>query len=287
MTTSITESLLSRLLRPRRPDTHKNDYGNAYLVAGSRGMMGAALLSARACMRSGVGLLTVRVPGCGYDIMQLGLPEAKCSTDHRENQHTYIDVPADVDAIAIGPGLGQHTETQRALIDLLERGFSQPGMPDPALVLDADALNILAQHPEALKLLPRDTIITPHVGEARRLLQASGEGNCCQLAMRYGIVVIQKDHVTNIYLPNGDLYRNDEYGNPGMAVGGSGDTLTGILLALRAQGYSARDAAILGVGLHAYAADLAIEEGDESEQSLLPSDITRWLGRAFKAVSAD
>lgn len=281
MNRRITLALMSELLHERKPESHKNDYGEALLVAGSRGMMGAALLSARACMRSGVGLLTVRVPRCGYEIMQLGLPEAKCATDRCEEYHSYIEVPRQTDAIAIGPGLGQHPETQRALESLLRLGIGTPGLPDPGLILDADALNILSLHPEWLELLPEETILTPHVGEAKRLLQATGCGNCFELAMKYHLVVVLKSHVTNIYLPNGNTYRNDEMGNPGMAVGGSGDVLTGILLGLRAQGYSAEEAAVLGVGLHAHAGDLAVNEGKESMESLLPSDIIAWLGRAF------
>lgn len=285
MTRNITEDTLRSWRRERDPESHKNTYGQALLVAGSYGMMGAALLSARACMRSGVGLLTVRVPRCGYEIMQLGLPEAKCSVDHDLERHRYMDIPQGIDAIAIGPGLGLHTDTQDALISLLRRGIDTPGLPSPALVLDADALNILALHPEAMELLPANTILTPHPGESRRLLEATGAGNCMQLAMRYGVVVVLKGHVTNIYLPNGNVWRNEEFGNAGMAVGGSGDTLTGILLGLRAQGYDAEHAAVLGVGLHALAADLAIDSGTESMESLLPSDIVQWLGRAFCAIS--
>lgn len=284
MTRVITEEYLSNLLHSRDPFSHKNDYGNALLVAGSRGMMGAALLAARACMRSGVGLLTVRVPRCGYEIMQMGIPEAKCDTDNRMDYHTYIEFHSDIDALAIGPGLGLHEETQDALINLLERGLSTPGIPDPALILDADALNILSLHPQLLDKLPKDTILTPHPGEAKRLLNASGCGNCLQMAMKYGIVVILKDHYSNIHLSDGNIFRNENFGNPGMAVGGSGDTLTGILLGLRAQGYTAQEAAILGVSLHAMAADLAIERGGQSEESLLPSDITQWLGAAFKEI---
>lgn len=285
MIKNINLQLLNKLLNEREPDSHKNDYGNALLVAGSRGMMGAALLSARACMRSGVGLLTVRVPRCGYEIMQLGIPEAKCETDERSDRHTYIEIGKNIDAIAIGPGLGLHEETQSALRQVLERGLSTPGLPDPALVLDADALNTLALHPDMLKLLPRDTILTPHPGEARRLLDATGLANCAELAMKFQIVVILKTHNTTIHLPDGNSYRNTEWGNAGMAVGGSGDTLTGILLGLRAQGYDARDAAILGVSIHAMAGDLAIKEGRQSEESLLPSDIIQWLGRAFACVA--
>ncbi|MBR5069964.1 MAG: NAD(P)H-hydrate dehydratase [Bacteroidales bacterium] len=284
MTRVISEDYLSHLLHAREPFSHKNDFGNALLVAGSRGMMGAALLSARACMRSGVGLLTVRVPRCGYEIMQLGIPEAKCETDNRTDYHTHIEWHSGIDAVAIGPGLGLNEETQDALINLLHRGLSIPGLPDPALILDADALNILSLHPHLLDKLPKDTILTPHPGEAKRLLDATGCGNSLVLAMKYNVVVILKDHYTNIHLPDGNIFRNENFGNAGMAVGGSGDTLTGILLGLRAQGYSAQDASILGVSLHAMAADLAIEQGGQSEESLLPSDIIAWLGAAFKEL---
>lgn len=278
MIRDIHEDTLRELRRPRNPQSHKNTYGNALLVAGSYGMMGAALLAARACMRSGVGLLTVRVPRCGYTILQLGLPEAKCSTDACEEHHTAIEVPRGVNALAIGPGLGLHEETKGAVLELLYRLRQQ----QTALVVDADALNILSLHPQALEWLPQNTILTPHLGEARRLLQATGISDCQQLAIKYNIIVILKGSVTLIYLPDGDVWRNAEHGNAGMAVGGSGDTLTGILLGLRAQGYSAEKAAVLGVGLHALAADLAITEGTESMESLLPSDLTAWLGRAFR-----
>lgn len=284
MNRAITEQIMSELRKPRDPDSHKNDYGEALLVAGSYGMMGAALLSARACMRSGVGLLTVRVPRCGYEIMQLGLPEAKCTTDIGLEHHRYIELPMQLDALAIGPGLGLHEETQQALLNLLKRGLGTPGLPDPGLILDADALNILSLHPEALEWLPENTILTPHPGEAKRLLTATKLGNCFELARRYHLVVILKGHVTTIYLPSGNQWRNEEQGNAGMAVGGSGDTLTGILLGLRAQGYTAEEAAVLGVGIHALAADIAIEEGGQSEESLLPSDITAHLGLAFNRL---
>lgn len=284
MNREITETILGQIRKQRDPDSHKNDYGEALLVAGSYGMMGAALLAARACMRSGVGLLTVRVPRCGYEIMQLGLPEAKCATDIGLEHHRYMELPMQLDALAIGPGIGQHEETQQALLGLLKRGLGTPGLPDPGLILDADALNILALHPEALEWLPENTILTPHPGEAKRLLSATKLGNCFELARRFRIIVILKGHVTTIYLPNGNQWRNEAQGNAGMAVGGSGDTLTGILLGLRAQGYTAEEAAVLGVGIHALAGDLAIELGGQSEESLLPSDITAHLGQAFNRL---
>lgn len=285
MTRIITEDYLAGILKERNPFSHKNDYGQALLVAGSRGMMGAALLSARACMRSGVGLLTVRVPRCGYGIMQLGVPEAKCDTDNREDHHSHIELPSGIDALAVGPGLGLHQETQDALARLLQGGLHLPGLPDPALVLDADALNILSLHPELMEHLPKGTLLTPHPGEARRLLTATGAGNCLQLAMKYDVVVILKDHFTQILLPDAGTLRNEKFGNAGMAVGGTGDTLTGILLGLRAQGYSPAEAAALGVALHGLAADLAIDRGGQSEESLLPSDIIQWLGAAFSEIA--
>lgn len=267
--TIITPQLVAQWLRPRPANSHKGDYGRAMLVAGSRGMMGAALLSARACMRSGVGLLTVRVPSCGYDILQLGIPEAKCDCDTHPEHHTHIDIPAGTEVIGIGPGLGQHAETQQALYELL--------LSSRGLVLDADALNILALHPDWLELLPPGTILTPHPGEMQRL-----GGDPRRLAEKYRLVVVLKGHQTQVFTPDGQ-FTNTLHGNAGMAVGGSGDVLTGIILALLAQHYPPEQAAALGVWLHALAGDLALADGNSME-SLLPSDIIGHLGAAFNAA---
>lgn len=268
----ITPELIASWLHDRKADSHKGDFGRALLVAGSRGMMGAALLAARACMRSGVGLLTVRVPACGYDIMQLGLPEAKCDCDASDSHHTAISVPSDTEVIGIGPGLGQHADTQQALYGFLQH---HPSLP---MVLDADALNVLSLHPEWLELLPAGTILTPHPGEMKRL------GLDPQvLAERYRLVVVLKGHHTRIFSPQSrqdGCYINTLHGNAGMAVGGSGDVLTGIILALLAQHYAPLRAATLGVWLHALAADLALADHNSME-SLLPSDIIAHLGEAF------
>lgn len=268
METIITSELIQNILHTRKPDSHKGDYGRALLVAGSKGMMGAALLSARACMRSGVGLLTVRVPSCGYDILQLGIPEAKCDCDDCTDFHTHISVPQDTEVIGIGPGLGKDIMTQEALHQLLLEW-------DKPMVLDADALNILSLHPDWLKLLPKGSILTPHPGEMQRLQNALPNGAGWGEA-----VVVLKSHHTHIYTPAGETYVNTLHGNAGMAVGGSGDVLTGIILALLAQHYTATEAATLGVWLHALAADIAISEG-QSMESLLPSDIITHLGKAF------
>lgn len=283
----ITPELVSSWYRERKPDSHKGDYGRALLVAGSRGMMGAALLSARACMRGGVGLLTVRVPACGYEIMQLGLPEAKCDCDASADHHTHIQLPPLTEVIGIGPGLGQHPDTQQALLTFLQQ------QPLP-MVLDADALNILSHHPECLGLLATGTILTPHPGEMQRLGLPPQE-----LANRYGLIIVLKGHHTRIYFSkevaekteqlhepqyeSAGCFVNTLHGNAGMAVGGSGDVLTGIILALLAQHYAPLQAAVIGVWLHAHAADLALADHNSME-SLLPSDIITHLGQAWSSI---
>lgn len=270
----VTETLISGWLKTRDPFSHKGDYGRASLIAGSMGMMGAALLSARACMRSGVGLLTVHVPECGYSILQQGIPEAKCQADQHYTHHTYIDLPIGTEVVGIGPGIGQHIQTQWALHRLLLRDINVP------MVLDADALNILAENPQWLAQVPKGSIITPHPGEMKRLAMEPDE-----IAQKYGITVVLKGHHTRIYVPEDKavmVYENTLHGNVGMAVGGSGDVLTGIILALMAQHYNAKEAAVIGVWLHALAADLALADGN-SVESLIPSDIISHLGAAFNA----
>lgn len=266
--TTITPQLIKEWYKPRKKDSHKGDYGRALLVAGSKGMMGAALLAARACMRSGIGLLTVRVPECGYNILQLGIPEAKCDCDVRTTHHSDIIIPSDTEVVGIGPGLGQHPDTHKALYEFL-RNCHLP------MVIDADALNILALNPLWLELLPEGTILTPHPGEMKRL------GNDAELLVKkYGLVVVLKGHETQIFTREG-TFINSLHGNPGMAVGGSGDVLTGIILALLAQHYTPTQAAAMGVWLHAHAADIALDSG-LSVESLLPSDIITHLASAFK-----
>lgn len=272
--TPITESLISGWLKTRDPFSHKGDYGRASLVVGSVGMIGAALLSSRACMRSGVGLLTVHVPECGYNIMQMGLPEAKCIADEHYTHHTIIEIPLYTDAVGIGPGIGQHIQTHWALHRLM---LNYPKTP---MVFDADALNILAYNQHWLPQVPKGSIFTPHPGEMKRFGLEPQE-----LAERYQVVVVLKGHHTRIYVPKEhsiQVYENTLHGNPGMAVGGSGDVLTGIILALMAQHYTAEEAAIIGVWIHAFAADLALADGNSAE-SLLPSDIISQLGAAFNA----
>lgn len=270
----ITGNLISGWLKTRDPFSHKGDYGRASLVAGSVGMIGAAILSARACMRSGVGLLTVHVPECGYSIIQQSVPEAKCIADEHYTHHTIIEIPLYTDAIGIGPGIDQHIQTHWALHSLM---LNYPKVP---MVLDADALNILAYNQHWYPQIPKGSILTPHPGEMKRLGLEPQE-----MAEKYGVVVVLKGHHTHIYVPkDGEVlvYENTLHGNAGMAVGGSGDVLTGIILALMAQHYTTEQAAVTGVWIHALAADLALADGNSME-SLLPSDIISHLGAAFNA----
>ena len=277
-------------LKIRNRQSHKGTYGSAYLFAGSEGMMGAALLSARSCMRSGLGLLTVHTAGCGYDIMQLGIPEAKCEPDTCSKYITTISVPQGIKSVGIGPGIGQSIDTANAIYDFLVKEKTAKH----CLVLDADALNILAKNPEWFAMLPDQTILTPHPGEWKRLKEGIDKykekqqsvGAECNLPR---VIIVFKDaytRVVDINLSTGEEFAswtNTDHGHSGMAVGGSGDTLTGIILSLLAQDYAPMDAACLGVFIHSLAADIALE--GQSEESWLPSDLIDSLGKAFRLLS--
>lgn len=251
----------------RRVDTHKGDYGHALLIAGSYGKGGAAVLAARAALRSGVGLLTVHVPRCLVTIMQTSVPEAMLSTD--ADEHRFSQLPSHLDrydAVAVGPGIGTDAVTRKALTALLSA-------IDCPLVLDADALNIVALD-KLQSLLKANTVITPHDGEYRRLYGASDTE---QIARQQGIVIVRKGYHSHIYAPNGMCYCNTT-GNPGMATAGSGDVLTGIVLAMLTQHLAAVDAARLAVYLHGRAGDIAAET--QSQASLIASDIVEGLRQA-------
>lgn len=275
---SITIPFLHSILRPRPVDGHKGTFGHALLVAGSYGMAGAGILAGRGCMRSGVGKLTVHIPQRNNDIMQTALPEA--ILHHDEDDMRWTSMPVDTapgttyNAVGIGPGIGTGQETSDALYRFLE---SMAGCHVP-MVLDADALNILSLHPDWLALLPQGTIITPHPLEYRRLVEA---GACLD-----NVILVLKGHPTTITIP-GDIPAQYvcPYGNDGMGTAGSGDVLTGIILGLLAQGYPLRDAAILGVSLHAISGDIASEA--LGRHSLIASDLTDYLPQAFKLITKD
>lgn len=228
-------------LYSRNPDSHKGHYGHALLVAGSLGKMGAAVLAARACLRSGVGLLTVHVPRCGVNIIQTAVPEAMLSIDN--DDALFTSLPADLsryDAVAVGPGLGTDPRTRLALTNLLT-AFQELKKKDTSqrgLVIDADGLNNLALMPENMHLA-HDAVITPHAMEFQRLF---GDADTQQMCNLHELFIVRKGHRSTIYAPDLEPIQNNT-GNPGMATAGSGDVLTGVILSLLAQSraYSLHD----------------------------------------------
>ena len=270
---------MSQLIKPRKRFAFKNNFGHALLIAGSSGMAGASILAARACLRSGVGLLTIHTPVCNHDILQTAVPEAMVQNDVHE---LYFAEPVDLDnyqAIAIGPGIGQEEETALATFDQLADCYI------PA-VLDADAINILSSHRNYLNRLPRRSILTPHIGELERLIGRCNDSfdrltKAKELAAYLQCYIVLKGAYSTVITPEGKFYFNPT-GNPGMATGGSGDVLTGIILALLAQGYSQENAARLGTFVHGLAGDIACRR--TGEISLTASDIIAALPEAWKEL---
>lgn len=261
------------LIRSREKFSHKGTFGHALLLAGSYGKMGAAQLSGGACLRAGVGLLTAHVARCGYAIMQMALPEAMVSVDIHEQIITTLPALDPFTAIGIGPGLGKEPQTLRALEDLLARAR----VP---MVWDADALNLLSENPGLLNKLPDNTILTPHPKEFERLAGKSRDDydrleKARGFARKHKLVLCLKGAHTAVIFPDGTVHFNAT-GNAGMATGGSGDVLTGILTALLAQHYEPQDAARLGVYQHGIAGDRAARL--RSKVSMLASDIVDNLG---------
>ncbi len=270
------------LIKPRRPDSHKGTYGHGLLIAGSYGMAGAALMAARASLRSGIGLLTVSTPECNRIILQTAVPEAMVRTN---GGHCWENAASDTSrysAMAVGPGLGTTAQTAQALYALLESRTDRP------LIIDADALNIIAAGDKPDRL-SGNTIITPHPGEFNRLLNCDGleydNGKRAELASgfagKHNCCVVLKGHGTVVASPDGRISINTT-GNPGMATGGSGDVLTGILLALAAQGLSSYDAARLGVFVHGLAGDIAAET--LTQTAMTATDIIENLPEAWHQI---
>ncbi len=272
----ITPKGSRKILKRRSRFDHKGTYGHALIIAGSLGKIGAAVLSARAAVRAGLGLLTVHIPRCGNVILQTSVPEAMASLDRSEDVLTSPPAIDRYSTIGIGPGLGKASDTAKALKSILHN-FKKP------MVIDADALNILAENRELLSLIPEGSILTPHPKEFERLAGTWEDdfqrlGKLRELASRLKCVVVLKGAFTSITDCGGTVYFNVT-GNPGMATGGTGDVLTGILTGLLAQHYTSLDAALLGTYLHGLSGDLAILE--KGMNSLIASDIIDFLPAAF------
>lgn len=261
------------LIKKREKFSHKGTFGHALLLAGSYGKIGAAVLSSRACLHSGAGLLTVHIPECGYEILQISLPEAMLSVDRNQRNLTVLPALDSYTAVGIGPGVGQEPLTVRLLDELLEK-IQSP------LVIDADALNILSKHPDLQDRLPSETILSPHPKEFQRLAgESENEFERLELARnfakKHNVIIVLKGAYTAVILSNGEVHFNST-GNAGMATGGSGDVLTGILTALLAQKYTPEHAAILGVYQHGLAGDRAAEK--KTKTAMIASDIIENLG---------
>jgi NAD(P)H-hydrate epimerase len=277
----IDKKLVSRLIQPRKPFSHKGDYGHAAIIAGSYGMMGAAVLCAKACLRSGVGKLTCHIPAVGYNIMQISVPEAMAKTGENgdpDSSHSLEGIDK-YNAIGLGPGLGTHPST----IKLLYSVFEQNRHP---MVIDADGLNTLSQEKALLTKIPPRSVLTPHPKEFERLFGKTANDfdrlqTALQKAAEYQLYIVLKGRYTFIASPDGKGYFNSS-GNPGMATGGTGDVLTGIITGLLAQQYAPLHAAMVGVYLHGHAGDLAAAYN--SQPSLIASDIIDYLGQAYQSV---
>ncbi|MEZ4903766.1 MAG: NAD(P)H-hydrate dehydratase [Spirosomataceae bacterium] len=244
------------------------------LIGGSYGKIGAMVLSSKACLRSGVGLLTVQIPRCGYDILQTSLPEAMVLSDWHWMVNTTVPIIDNYSAIGIGPGLGKDALTLAMLKELLPK-ITQ------CLVLDADALNLTSEHPALLDVVPKNTVFTPHPKEFQRLIGKTWSNDYEKLALLRGfalkheVIVCLKGAHTAIALPDGSIHFNTT-GNPGMATGGSGDVLTGIITGLLAQGFSPTEAALFGVFQHGMAGDRAAQKC--TQPALIASDIINEMG---------
>jgi hydroxyethylthiazole kinase-like uncharacterized protein yjeF len=272
----LAKTFISGTLKKRTKFSHKGTYGHALLIAGSYGKMGAAVLSSKACLRAGVGLLTSHIPGRGYEIMQNSVHEAMTSIDPSETVFSQLPELKQFSAIGIGPGIDKRPETQLAFKNLLQEKPQK-------MVIDADALNILSENPDWLSLLPENAILTPHPKEFERLAGRSANSyerlqKQVQFSIKHQVIVVFKGANTCVTVPDGSVFFNST-GNPGMATAGSGDVLTGIILGLLAQNYSPEEAALIGVYLHGLAGDLAASK--VGLHSLIAGDIIEQLGSAF------
>lgn len=266
--------------KPILRTTHKGIQGHALLIGGSYGKIGSITLSAKAAIKTGCGLVTAFIPKCGYEIIQIAIPEIMVVTDKKKKYISNIEFDLVPNAIGIGPGLGQDLATQKALHEF----FKNNKYP---LVIDADALNILSNNKNWLTLLPAKTVITPHVKEFERLV---GKWNSNQekiqkainFSEQYQLVIVLKSAPTMI-IDGQNIYENST-GNAALATAGSGDVLTGMITSLLAQSYEPLDATIIGVYLHGLTADIALPK--TGFQSFIASDIIANIGNAFLTLDA-
>ncbi|MBF7093399.1 NAD(P)H-hydrate dehydratase [Flavobacterium sp. ALJ2] len=278
MPVTITQAEIKKIYKPINPYTHKGIQGHATIIAGSYGKIGAAVLASKACIKSGCGLVTTLIPKCGYEILQSTIPEVMVVTSTHEEYISEIFFEIKPQAIGIGPGIGQEPNTQKAFYEFLKTNKTP-------VVIDADALNILSQNKSWFTLLQADTVLTPHPKELERLIGNWNSDNekfekVIEFSKKYRVIIVMKGAPTHII--NGAAIYQNTTGNAALATAGSGDVLTGIITSLLAQGYSAIQAAQLGVYLHGLTADIALPE--TGYQSFIASSIIENLGKAFLSL---
>jgi hydroxyethylthiazole kinase-like uncharacterized protein yjeF len=269
----LTKSFIRTSIKIRNMNAHKGNFGHALLIAENVNKIGAAVIGSKACLRSGAGLLTVNIPKEERLAMQVSIPEAMiCFRENKSLDYTKFS------AIAIGPGIG----VEKNEIQLLKNILHNTNLP---LVLDADALNIISANKSLMKLIPRNTIITPHPKEFDRLFGAhisdiERRKTAIIKAKEYHIIIVLKGHETLICSAKKSFINTT--GNAGLAKGGAGDALTGMILAFLAQGYEPEYASLVGVYLHGLSADISIKQ--QSIESLLITDVIENIGQAFHFV---
>jgi len=274
-----TFSALQGIVKPRSVFSHKGSFGHSLIIAGSKGKTGAAVLATRANLRSGCGLTTIHCPADSLNIIQTSAPEAMASVDSEKDFVSTVPDLSPFSAVAFGPGCGQNKATASAL-KLLIQNSKIP------LVIDADGLNIIAENKTWLAFLPQNSILTPHPGEFKRLFGDYSDDfarlqGAMKAAVKFRCIIVLKGAYTAIASPTGQAIFNPT-GNPGMAKGGSGDVLTGLLTGLLARGIPALQAAILGVFLHGLAGDYAARS--LTQESMTSADLIDFLPKAWATV---
>lgn len=277
----LERAMICDTMNKRRRFDHKGSFGHALIIAGSRGMTGAAILAGKASLRGGAGLVTVHIPSDGYMSMQTSVPEIIVSVDRNSSHFTELPDISKYSSVGIGPGLGNSDESIAALKELLEK-INIP------LLIDADGLNHIARNKDLLRMLPRNTILTPHPGEFDRLFGPSNSAwkrheKQLKFSKDLDIIIILKGAFTGISLPDGRYFFNPT-GNPGMATGGSGDVLTGLIVSLLARGLSPEDASKAGVFMHGLAGDMASKKW--GQDAMIAGDIIEYFGDSFKLISS-
>jgi NAD(P)H-hydrate epimerase len=278
----VDEEFISPLIRKRERFAEKRDFGHALLVAGSYEKPGSAIIAAKSCLKSGVGLLNIHIPERCYEAIIVSLPEAMLSIDKNSKYTSSVSIEKYYTAVGIGPGIGLNKETQNAFYNLL-LDVKKYNLP---LVIDADGLNILAENNEWLNLLPENTILTPHFREFDRLFGKHETHyerflTAQEIAKKYKIIVVLKGAYTQIHCPDGNVYFNSS-GTPALAKAGSGDVLTGMILSFLAQKYQPHIAAILAVYIHGKAG-MKAEELNATE-TILATDVIEQLDIVFNEI---